>query len=65
MKRSHVHVAVDDLAANVRFYSSVFGADSKSEKAPIDADKPAQSAACCAPRSKVTPVAGQPVKACC
>jgi hypothetical protein len=25
MKRFHVHVAVDDLAANVRFYSSVFG----------------------------------------
>jgi len=26
MKRFHVHVAVDDLEANVRFYSSVFGA---------------------------------------
>ena len=26
MKRFHVHVAVDDLAANVRFYSTVFGA---------------------------------------
>ena len=26
MKRFHVHVAVDDLAANIRFYSSVFGA---------------------------------------
>ena len=25
MKRFHVHVAVDDLAANIRFYSSVFG----------------------------------------
>ena len=25
MKRFHVHVAVDDLAANVRFYSTVFG----------------------------------------
>jgi catechol 2,3-dioxygenase-like lactoylglutathione lyase family enzyme len=25
MKRFHVHVAVDDLAANVRFYSAVFG----------------------------------------
>lgn len=25
MKRFHVHVAVDDLEANVRFYSSVFG----------------------------------------
>lgn len=26
MKRFHVHVAVDDLDANVRFYSSIFGA---------------------------------------
>ena len=26
MKRFHVHVAVDDLDANVRFYSAVFGA---------------------------------------
>ena len=26
MKRFHVHVAVDDLQANVRFYSTVFGA---------------------------------------
>ena len=25
MKRFHVHVAVDDLEANVRFYSTVFG----------------------------------------
>lgn len=27
MKRFHVHVAVDDLEANIRFYSSVFGAE--------------------------------------
>jgi catechol 2,3-dioxygenase-like lactoylglutathione lyase family enzyme len=26
MRRFHVHVAVDDLAANIRFYSAVFGA---------------------------------------
>jgi catechol 2,3-dioxygenase-like lactoylglutathione lyase family enzyme len=26
MKRFHVHIAVDDLNANVRFYSDVFGA---------------------------------------
>ncbi len=26
MKRFHVHVAVDDLAANIGFYSAVFGA---------------------------------------
>ena len=26
MKRFHVHVSVDDLAASVRFYSAVFGA---------------------------------------
>jgi catechol 2,3-dioxygenase-like lactoylglutathione lyase family enzyme len=26
MKRFHVHVAVDDLAANITFYSSLFGA---------------------------------------
>jgi len=25
MKRFHVHVAVDDLQANIRFYSTVFG----------------------------------------
>lgn len=27
MKRFHVHVAVDDLDANIRFYSAVFGAE--------------------------------------
>ena len=27
MKRLHVHVAVDDLAESVRFYSTLFGAD--------------------------------------
>jgi len=27
MKRMHVHVAVDDLAANIRFYSALFGAE--------------------------------------
>ena len=27
MKRFHVHVAVDDLDANIRFYSRVFGAE--------------------------------------
>lgn len=27
MKRFHVHVSVDDLDANVRFYSTVFGAE--------------------------------------
>jgi catechol 2,3-dioxygenase-like lactoylglutathione lyase family enzyme len=26
MKRFHVHIAVDDLDANIRFYSQVFGA---------------------------------------
>lgn len=26
MKRFHVHVAIDDLESNIRFYSSVFGA---------------------------------------
>ena len=26
MKRFHVHVAVDDLQQNIRFYSSIFGA---------------------------------------
>ena len=26
MKRFHVHVAVDDLQRNIRFYSAVFGA---------------------------------------
>ena len=25
MKRFHVHVSVDDLEANIRFYSAVFG----------------------------------------
>jgi catechol 2,3-dioxygenase-like lactoylglutathione lyase family enzyme len=33
MKRFHVHVAVDDLAANIRFYSAVFGAPPTVEKA--------------------------------
>lgn len=27
MKRFHVHVAVDDLEANVRFYSTIFGSE--------------------------------------
>jgi catechol 2,3-dioxygenase-like lactoylglutathione lyase family enzyme len=33
MKRFHVHVAVDDLDANIRFYSSVFGAEPSVRKA--------------------------------
>ncbi|MSR13302.1 MAG: glyoxalase/bleomycin resistance/dioxygenase family protein [Gammaproteobacteria bacterium] len=32
MKRFHVHVAVDDLAASIRFYSTVFGQDPNVEK---------------------------------
>ena len=32
MKRFHVHVAVDDLQANVRFYSTVFGAQPSVQK---------------------------------
>jgi catechol 2,3-dioxygenase-like lactoylglutathione lyase family enzyme len=32
MKRFHVHVAVDDLAANIRFYSTVFGMPPSVEK---------------------------------
>ena len=32
MKRFHVHVAVDDLEANVRFYSTVFGVQPTVEK---------------------------------
>ena len=32
MKRFHVHVAVDDLAANIRFYSNVFGVQPTVEK---------------------------------
>ena len=33
MKRFHVHVAVDDLDANIRFYSSVFGMPPTLQKA--------------------------------
>jgi len=32
MKRFHVHVAVDDLAANVRFYTAMFGIPPTVEK---------------------------------
>ncbi len=32
MKRFHVHLAVDDLAANIRFYSTVFGMPPTVEK---------------------------------
>ena len=32
MKRFHVHVAVDNLAANIRFYSTVFGIPPTVEK---------------------------------
>jgi len=32
MKRFHVHVAVDDLAANVRFYTTMFGMPPTVEK---------------------------------
>lgn len=32
MKRFHVHVAVDDLQANIRFYSTVFGVGPTVEK---------------------------------
>jgi catechol 2,3-dioxygenase-like lactoylglutathione lyase family enzyme len=33
LKRFHVHIAVDDLAANIRFYSAVFGSAPSVEKA--------------------------------
>ncbi|MGH8637659.1 MAG: ArsI/CadI family heavy metal resistance metalloenzyme [Burkholderiales bacterium] len=33
MKRFHVHIAVDDLAANIRFYSTAFGMPPAVEKA--------------------------------
>ena len=32
MKRFHVHVSVDDLAKNIRFYSSIFGVAPAVEK---------------------------------
>ena len=32
MKRFHVHLAVDDLQANIRFYSTVFGAQPTVQK---------------------------------
>ena len=32
MKRFHVHVGVDDLAANIRFYTTVFGMPPTVEK---------------------------------
>jgi catechol 2,3-dioxygenase-like lactoylglutathione lyase family enzyme len=32
MKRFHVHVAVDDLDHNIRFYSSLFGAEPSVKK---------------------------------
>ena len=32
MKRFHVHVAVDDLASNIQFYSTVFGVPPTVEK---------------------------------
>jgi len=32
MKRFHVHISVDDLSKNIRFYSSVFGAQPSVEK---------------------------------
>jgi len=32
MKRFHVHVAVEDLASNIRFYSTVFGVPPTVEK---------------------------------
>ena len=32
MKRFHVHVCVDDLAANIRFYTTVFGIPPTVEK---------------------------------
>jgi hypothetical protein len=44
MKRFHVHVSVEDLAASVRFYSSLFGAQptvAKSDYAKWMMDEPA------------------------
>jgi len=32
MKRFHVHIAVDDLSANIRFYSAMFGVPPTVEK---------------------------------
>jgi len=33
MKRLHVHVAVDDLAASIRFYSTMFASEPTVQKA--------------------------------
>ena len=33
MKRMHVHVAVDDLAASIRFYSAMFASEPSVQKA--------------------------------
>jgi len=43
----------------------VFGADSKTAGDRIAEDTGMESTACCAPRPKVIPIAGEPAKACC
>jgi catechol 2,3-dioxygenase-like lactoylglutathione lyase family enzyme len=54
MKRFHVHVAVDDLKGNIRFYSKIFairpaviGGDSVSKPE----GQPARTSACCVPNT--------------
>ena len=45
MKRLHVHVAVDDLAASIRFYSAMFAAEptvAKDDYAQVDARRSAR-----------------------
>lgn len=45
MKRFHVHMAVEDIEQNVRFYSTVFGDGALTAQL----DKLDIKAACCAP----------------
>ncbi len=46
MKRLHVHVAVENLQASIRFYSELFAAEPR-------------SAGCCEPAAAVTAAPGK------
>ena len=63
MKRFHVHVAVDDLAANIRFYSTVFGAAADRREGrlrEVDARRPARQLRDLEPRREARPRPSRP-----
>jgi catechol 2,3-dioxygenase-like lactoylglutathione lyase family enzyme len=72
MKRSHVHVAVNDLSKSIAFYSAMFGVFGGAEAEPGAAEQQAScgsgessAASCCAPAESKAAVPTRTASGCC